>query len=269
MSDLALNRPVPRLSAARRSNGLRDMVTMIDRSVRLSRRNLDALITALVLPIMLMLMFVYLFGGAINTGTAYVRYVVPGVILLCAGFGSATTAVSVSQDMHNGVIDRFRSMDIGAPALLTGHVVASVVRNLASSVLVFAVALAIGFRPHASVAQWAGAVGVLVLFMLAVSWFAAMVGLLAGSPEAASGFTFFVMFLPYASSAFVPIATMPSWLHGFARHQPCTPVIESIRGLLAGHAPGSNASMAAIWCVGILIVSVVGSTFAFRRRTAN
>jgi ABC-2 type transport system permease protein len=109
----------------------------------------------------------------------------------------------------------------------------------------------------------------LVLFMLAVSWFAAMVGLFATSPEAASGFTFFVMFLPYASSAFVPIDTMPSWLHGFSRHQPCTPVIESIRALLAGHAPGSSASVAAIWCVGILVVSVAGSTVAFRRRTAG
>jgi len=269
MSDLTLDRPAPRLTVARPSTGFRDTVTMIDRCVRLSRRNVDALITALMLPIMLMLMFVYLFGGAINTGTAYVTYVVPGVILLCAGFGSATTAVSVSQDMKNGIIDRFRSMDIGAAALLTGHVVASVIRNLASSVLVFGVALAIGFRPHATVAQWAAAIGVLVLFMLAVSWFAAMVGLFASSPEAASGFTFFVMFLPYASSAFVPIATMPSWLHGFSRHQPCTPVIESIRALLAGHALGSNGWIAAIWCIGILAVSVVGSTFAFRRHTAS
>lgn len=268
MSDIALDRPASRSSASRPSTGFRDTATMIDRCVRLSRRNIDALITALLLPIMLMLMFVYLFGGAINTGTAYVTYVVPGVILLCAGFGSATTAVSVSQDMRNGIIDRFRSMDIGPAALLTGHVVASVVRNLASSVLVFGVALAIGFRPHASVVQWAAAIGVLALFMLAVSWFAAMVGLFATSPEAASGFSFLVMFLPYASSAFVPIATMPGWLHGFSRHQPCTPVIESIRALLAGQAPGSNASVAAIWCVAILAVSVAGSTFAFRRRTA-
>ena len=268
MSDIALDRPGSRLSVSRPSAGFRDTVTMVDRCVRLSRRNMDALITALLLPIMLMLMFVYLFGGAINTGTAYVTYVVPGVILLCAGFGSATTAVSVSQDMKNGIIDRFRSMDIGPAALLTGHVVASVVRNLASSVLVFGVALAIGFRPHASAVQWAATIGVLVLFMLAVSWFAAMVGLFASSPEAASGFTFFVMFLPYASSAFVPIDTMPSWLHGFSRHQPCTPVIESIRALLAGHAPGSDASIAAIWCVGILAVSVAGSTVGFRRRTA-
>jgi ABC-2 type transport system permease protein len=257
------------MPAARPSAAVRDTFTMIDRCVRLSRRNMDALITALMLPIMLMLMFVYLFGGAINTGTAYVTYVVPGVILLCAGFGSATTAVSVTQDMHNGIIDRFRSLDIGAWPLLTGHVVASAARNAVSSALVFGVALAIGFRPHASPSEWLAAIGLLLLFMLAVSWFAAMVGLLASSPEAANGFTFFVMFLPYASSAFVPINTMPSWLHGFSRHQPCTPVIESIRALLAGQPVGSDVPIAVAWCAGILAVSVVASTVAFPRRTGR
>lgn len=264
MSESALILPAARPSAA-----LRDAGTMIVRGVRLSARNTEALITSLMLPIMLMLMFVYLFGGAINTGTKYVTYVVPGVIMLCAGFGSATTAVSISQDMTGGIIDRFRSMDISARALVAGHVVASVVRNAASTTLVFGVALAIGYRPHANLAEWLGAIGILLLFMLAVSWFAAMVGLMASSPEAANGFTFFVMFLPYASSAFVPIATMPSWLHGFARHQPCTPIIESIRSLLAGQPVGSNAAVAIAWCVGILAVSVVASTVAFRRRTGN
>jgi ABC-2 type transport system permease protein len=245
-----------------------DTATMIGRSVRLSRRNVEALITSLALPIMLMLMFVYLFGGAIDTGTAYVNYVVPGVILLCAGFGSATTAVSVSQDMHGGIVDRFRSMNLGGTALIGGHVVASVLRNAASTVLVFGVAVAIGYRPHASPLQWAGVVGLLALFMTAISWLAATVGLFASTPEAANGFTFLVMFLPYASSAFVPIATMPSWLHGFARHQPCTPLIESIRALLSGHAPGPATVTSIIWCGGILAVSVVASAVAFRRRTS-
>ena len=167
MSDLALTLP-----AARPTTAVRDALTMIGRGVRLSTRNTDALITSIMLPIMLMLMFVYLFGGAIDTGTKYVTYVVPGVIMLCAGFGSATTAVSVSQDMRNGIIDRFRSMDIGAPALIAGHVVASVIRNAASSTLVFGVALAIGYRPHAGVGEWLAVIGVLLLFMLALSWFA-------------------------------------------------------------------------------------------------
>jgi ABC-2 type transport system permease protein len=264
MSDLALTLPNARGAELLRATG-----TMISRSVRLSRRNLDALITSLMLPIMLMLLFVYLFGGAINTGTRYVTYVVPGVILLCAGFGSSTTAVSVSLDMANGIIDRFRSMDISPAAIVAGHVVASVVRNIVSSALVFGVALAIGYRPHASVAEWLAVIGILLLFMFAVSWLAAVFGLLAKSAEAANAFTFVVMFVPYASSAFVPIHTMAGWLQGFSRHQPCTPITESLRALLAGHAAGSNAITAVTWCLGILAVSMVASVAAFRRRTRS
>ena len=177
-------------------------VTMAGRCTRVSLRQIDALLTSLMLPVVLMLMFVYLFGGAIETGTKYVTYVVPGVILLCAGFGSATTAVNVSQDMTRGIVDRFRSMDIGGPVLLAGHVAASIVRNAASTVLVFAVALAIGFRPSAGPLDWLAVAGVLLAFMLAISWLAAAIGLLARSPEAATGFAFLGMFLPYASSAF-------------------------------------------------------------------
>jgi ABC-2 type transport system permease protein len=266
VSEIALTLP-----AGRPAGALRDTFTMIDRGVRLSRRNIEAMITSLMLPVMLMLLFVYLFGGAINTAGAgrYVDYVVPGVIILCAGFGSATTAVSVSNDMTGGIIDRFRSMDLSGASLIAGHVVASVIRNAASSLLVFGVALSIGFRPHASVAQWLGVAGLLLAFMAAVSWLAATVGMLAGTPEGASGFTFFVMFVPYASSAFVPISTMPSWLHGFARHQPCTPVIEAVRALLNGHAPGSAAVTALAWCGGILAISVIASAVAFRRRTGR
>jgi ABC-type transport system involved in cytochrome c biogenesis permease component len=163
VSDLAL--PV-------RGRTLRtDTLTMIGRSVRLSRRNHEALLTSLTLPIMLMLLFVYLFGGAINTGTRYVTYVVPGVLLLCAAFGSSLTAVAVTEDLKKGVIDRFRSMDVSGASVLGGQVVASVLRNLTSTVLVFGVAFAIGFRPAADAGQWALAAGVLLLFILAVSWF--------------------------------------------------------------------------------------------------
>lgn len=241
--------------------------TMAGRSVRLSRRNVDAMIMSLMLPIMLMLLFVYLFGGAINTGTAYVTYVVPGVILLCAGFGAATTAVTVSTDMTGGAIDRFRSMDVSGSALLAGHVVASVARNTASTVIVLGVALLIGFRPTGAVMRWLAAAGVLLLFIVAISSLAAAVGLFAASPEAAGGFTFFVMFLPYPSSAFVPIDTMPDWLHGFARNQPATPVIESLRGLLLGAPLGSSPWLALAWCAGIVAVSVALSVVLFRRRT--
>jgi ABC-2 type transport system permease protein len=242
-------------------------LTMAGRCIRLSSRNIDALVTSLMLPIMLMLMFVYLFGGAIETGGEYVTYVVPGVILLCAGFGSATTAVTVSQDMTGGIVDRFRSMDVGGPAILCGHVAASVLRNAASTVLVFGVAFLIGFRPHAGALDWLAAVGVLLAFVLAVSWLAAAIGLIAKSPEAANGFTFLIMFLPYASSAFVPVDTMPSAIQGFAQHQPITPVIETLRGLLLGTPVGSNPWTALAWCAGILAVSVAASGVLFRRRT--
>lgn len=246
---------------------LADSRTMIGRCLRLTSRNGEAVITALMLPIMLMLVFVYLFGGAINTGTAYVTYVTPGIILLCAGFGASMTAVSVSNDMTGGIIDRFRSRDIGGAAILTGHVVASVARNLASSVLVFGVAFLIGFRPHAGPLDWIAASGVLLMFILALSWMSAAVGLLAKTPEGASGFTFFVTFLPYASSAFVPVDTMPSWIRGFAENQPVTPVTESIRSLLLNEPAGSAPWLAVAWCGGILVVSVVLSTVLFRRRT--
>lgn len=244
-----------------------DGMTMIGRSLRLSRRNLDVLLMSLMLPVVLMLMFVYLFGGAIDTGTEYVSYVVPGVLVLCAGFGSATTAVNVSQDMTNGVMDRFRSLDVSGAAVLSGHVAASVVRNAASTLLVFGIAFLIGFRSGADILGWLAAGAVLLVFILAISWLAALVGLVAGSPEAANGFTFFLMFLPYASSAFVPIDTMPGWLQGFSRHQPVTPVIESVRGLLNGTPVGSSPALAIAWCGGILLVSVALSAVAFRRRT--
>jgi ABC-2 type transport system permease protein len=246
-----------------------DALTLSGRCLRLSRRNVEAVLTALMLPIMLMLLFVYLFGGAIETGTAqYVTYVVPGLLLLCAGYGASVTAVSVSHDMTGGIVDRFRSLDVGGAAVLFGHVTASLVRNGLSTVVVLLVGLAIGFRPDASLLDWVAAAGMLALFVCALSWFAAVIGLLAKTPEGAAGFTFFVMFLPYPSSAFVPIHTMPSWIQGFATHQPVTPVIETIRSLLLGTPAGSSPWEALAWCVGILGVSVLLASVLFRRRTA-
>ncbi|PZG12037.1 multidrug ABC transporter permease [Micromonospora craterilacus] len=241
---------------------------MIGRCVRLSRRNVDALLTSLLLPVILMLFFVYLFGGAIDTGSAYVTYVVPGVLLLCAGFGAAGTAVSVTTDLTNGMIERLRTMDVGATSIVAGHVLASVARNLVSTALVLAVAVAIGFRPAVAPLRWLAAVGVLLLFVLAVSWLSAAFGLLARTPEAASGYTFLVMFLPYPSSAFVPVETLPSWLRGFAEHQPVTSVIESLRGLLLDTPVGSAPARAAAWCLGLLALAVVLSAVLFRRRIA-
>ncbi|GAA0722793.1 ABC transporter permease [Dactylosporangium roseum] len=242
-------------------------LTMGGRSLRLGRRNVDGLILALVLPVMLMVVFVYLFGGAIQTGTEYVTYVVPGIMLLCVSFGSSMTAVSVANDLAGGIVDRLRSLDVGGAAILAGHVTASVARNALSSVLVFGVAYLLGFRPQADGWQWLAAAGILLLVIAAVSWFAAALGMLARSPEAASGYTFFITFLPYASSAFVPIDTMPSWLRGFAGSQPVTPITESLRGLLLDQPVGDAPWRAAAWCAGILLVSIVAAAVLFRART--
>lgn len=258
MSDLAL----------RPANPAGDLMVMVRRALRLTTRNTDALMTSLALPIMLMLLFVYLFGGAIDTGTKYVTYVVPGVIMLCASFGASLTAVAVTNDMTNGIIDRFRSLDVRGVSVLGGHVAASAARNLVSTALVLGVAFLIGFRPAASVVDWLAAIGLLLVAILALSWASAAVGLLARSPEAAGGFTFFVMFLPYPSSAFVPVETMPSWIHGFADNQPFTPLIESLRGLLLDVPVGNSPWLALAWCVGILAASVVATGFLFARRTA-
>ncbi|TXS52679.1 ABC transporter permease [Streptomyces sp. t39] len=242
-------------------------LTMAGRCVRLSRRDGDALVTSLMLPLMLMLVFIYFFGGAIDTGTQYVNYVVPGILVLCAAFGAAGTAVRVSEDMKSGIIDRFRSLDIGGTSVIAGHVAASTLRNLLATALVLGVGLLIGFRPSATAAGWLAAVGVLLVFLVALSWLSAAVGLLARTPEAAGGFTFVMMFLPYPSSAFVPIDTMPSWLHGFADHQPVTPLIESLRGLLHDQPVGSSPWVALAWCGGILAVAVALSRVLFAART--
>ena len=253
----------PRLSSA---PAWSEALTLMGRAFRLSMRNVDALMTAFALPVLLMLMFVYLFGGAIHTGTHYVDYVVPGVLLVCVGFGASTTAVSVAHDLTSAIIDRFRSMDVRGETLINGHVTASVARNLVSTTLVFAVAVAIGFRPQGNPANWLAAVGILALFMLALSWFAAAVGILVRSPEAAQGITFLISFLAYPSSAFVPIHTMPSWLQGFAANQPVTAVADASRALLDGAPVGAGAWRAIAWSIGILVGSIGLAGGLYRRR---
>jgi ABC-2 type transport system permease protein len=257
MSDLATSTPVGQA------------LTMAGRCLRVSRRQVDALIMSLLLPVLLMVMFVELFGGAIDTGTKYVTYVVPGVILLCAGFGSATTAVSVSQDMTGGLMDRLRSMNVSGKAVLAGHVTASVARTAVSIELVFLVAAVLGFEPSAGPLDWLAVAGVLLAFVIAVSSLAVAIGLLAKSPEAANGFTFFVTFLPYASSGFVPVRTMPSWIQGFAQRQPITPITETLRGLLLGTGVGSNPWQALAWCGAVTATSVAVSSVLFQRRIAR
>jgi ABC-2 type transport system permease protein len=246
-----------------------DTRVMVTRSVRRSLRDPEAFFTALMLPVILMLLFVYVFGGAMRTGTSYVDYVVPGLIVLCAGFGAGTTATAVAQDMTNGIVDRFRSMPVTPSSVLSGHVVASLLRNLLATLLVICVGLAVGWRPTGSVLDWLGAIALVVLFILALSWLAAAVGLLAGSPEAANSMTIVLMFLPYVSTAFVPVDTMPTWLGGFAEHQPMTPVIETLRGLWMGTPLEREPLLAVAWSMGILVVAMLGASLLFARRAVR
>ncbi|HTA03355.1 MAG TPA: ABC transporter permease [Streptosporangiaceae bacterium] len=251
-----------------------DSRVMVQRCVRRSLRNPEAFFTALMLPVILMLLFVYVFGGALNTGVKYVDYVVPGLIVLCAGFGAGTTAVAVATDMTNGIIDRFRSMPIKSSSVLVGHIVASLARNLIATALVIGVGLGVGWRPTASPAAWLAAVAMIVLFVLALSWLAAGVGLFARNVEAANAATFVFMFIPYVSTAFVPARTMPGVLRAFAAHQPFTPIVETMRGLWMGHtstgaAVGHEAWIAIACCAGLLVVSVTAASWLFQHRTAT
>ena len=246
-----------------------DSAAMVGRSVKHTVRNLESLLVSVILPVVLMLMFVYVFGGAIDPSGHYANYVVPGIILLCTGYGAASTAVDVAQDLADGVVDRFRSMPILSSAVLTGHVVASVARNALATLLVIGVAFLTGFRPDAGAVEWAAGVGVLLLWVLALSWVAVCFGLLARTVEGANAFTFLVLFLPYLSSAFVPVETMKAGLRAVAAHQPVTPVTETLRGLLLGTPIGSYGWQALAWCAGLLAAAYTAATILFRRRTTT
>ena len=251
------------------SQAVADSMTMIGRSIRLSRRNTDTLVMSVVLPLMMMALFVYVFGGAIATGTAYVNYVVPGIVLLCAGYGAAATAMSVADDMTSGMVDRLRSMPIRPFVVLTGHVAASATRNALSTAIVVAAAVAMGFRPDGTVLEWLAAAGLLLLYVLALSWLAAGLGAVARSVESASALSFFMLFLPYLSSAFVPTDTMPAALGAISEHQPITPIIETVRGLLTGTPIGDNGALALAWSVGLLVASFLLATALYRRRVRD
>ncbi|MBD0384404.1 ABC transporter permease [Paenibacillus sedimenti] len=257
MNDL---QPIPKPASFAATNAV-----FIGRSILHSLRNIESLLMAIMLPIMLMLLFTYVFGGAIDPSGDYVNYVVPGIILLCAGFGSSSTAVDVATDMTNGIIDRFRTMPIRSISVITGHVAASLIRNSLATCMVIGVALLVGFRPSANMLEWLGALGVIVLFILTFTWLFAAIGIVTGSPSAASGYGFALLFLPYLSSAFVPTSTMPAWLQGFANHQPITPVIETIRGLLTGTPVMDNGWWAIGWCAALLVIAIGWCSLAFRR----
>jgi ABC-2 type transport system permease protein len=257
---------------------LSDTGVMIGRGLRRSVRDPEAFFTSLFLPIVLMLLFVYVFGGAFNAGVGanggYVNYVVPGLIVLCAGFGAGTTAVAVALDMSSGIVDRFRSMPIASWTVLAGQIVASLARNLLATALVIGVGLGVGWRPAGGPLGWLGAIAMIVLFITAISWLAACFGLAVGSPEAANGATFIFMFIPYLSSAFVPAGTMAKALRPVAANQPFTAVIETMRGLWMGRTStgattGHEALLAVAYFGAILVVSMALATWLFKHRTAG
>ncbi|MFF1877731.1 ABC transporter permease [Leifsonia sp. NPDC058230] len=272
MSTALLPERVVRLTtppASRAVSGATSTLVFIGRSLRHTLRNVEVLTMAIVLPIMLMLLFTYVFGGAIDSGGDYVNYVVPGIILLCAGFGSSSTAVDVADDMTNGIVDRFRTMPLRSNGVITGHVVASLTRNLLATGVVIGVALLVGFRPTGNALQWLGAIGMIALFILAITWLYAALGLAARTPAAASGYGFALLFLPYLSSAFVPTDTMPTWLQWIADNQPITPVIETIRGLLFNTDIGDRAWWAVGWCLVIIVGAYIWTAILFRRKAGR
>jgi len=252
-----------------RISGLTAESVFVGRSLRHSLRDGESLLMAIMLPVMLMLLFTFVFGGAIDPTGGYVDYVVPGIILLCAGFGASSTAVYVANDMKAGIIDRFRTMPLRASAVLTGHVISSLLRNLLATGVVIGVALLVGFRPTADVWGWTGAVAMIALWILAITYLFAAIGLAASSPEAANGYGFIILFLPYLSSAFVPVTTMPDWLQWIAENQPITPIIETIRGLLMGTPMGDAAWWGVGWCLAILAFAFVWGAWVFRRKAGR
>jgi ABC-2 type transport system permease protein len=255
--------PRPRLT------GLTAERVFVGRSLRHSLRDGESLLMAILLPVLLMLMFTWVFGGAIDPSGAYVDYVVPGIILTCAGFGASSTAVYVANDMRTGIIDRFRTMPLRAGAVLTGHVVASVLRNLVATAVVIGVGILVGFRPTATPLEWLALTALIALYILAITYLFAAIGLAAGSPEGANGYGFILLFLPYLSSAFVPVASMPEWLQPVAATQPITPIVETIRGLL-DDAPLHGEQWWAIgWCLVILVVAAAWGSWLFRRRAGR
>ncbi|WP_374999714.1 ABC transporter permease [Aeromicrobium sp. CTD01-1L150] len=243
-----------------------DARAMSHRSLLRAWREPDAFFMALFLPVVLIVLFVYVFGGAMDTGVAYENYVVPGLIVLCAGYGAGSTAISLAHDLDAGVIDRFRSMPISAGSVIVGHVVASVARNVVATTLVIAVGLLVGWRPTGGPLAWLAAVGLILLFIVAVSWLCAALGLLVKTPEAATSVAIIPLFLPYLSTAFVPAETLPAVLRGFAEHQPYTPVIETLRGLWMGTPLDSHPWWAIGWCLVTLAVAAVAGARLFARR---
>ena len=237
------------------------------RSLRHITRSPDTIITTTIMPIAFLLLFVYVFGGAINTGSdSYVNYLLPGILLITIASGISYTAFRLFLDMKSGIFERFQSMPIARSSVLWAHVLTSLVANLISVVVVVLVALLMGFRSGAGVLGWLAVSGTLVLFTLALTWIAVIPGLTAKSVDGVSAFSYPLIFLPFISSAFVPTSTMPGPVRAFAEYQPVTSIVNAIRDLLAQRPVGANLWIAFAWCAGILVVAYLLASISYRRR---
>ncbi|OMD79955.1 MULTISPECIES: ABC transporter permease [Paenibacillus] len=233
-----------------------DMSVMLGRSMRHILRSMDTIITVTIMPIAFMLLFVYVFGGAIQAGTDnYVNYLLPGIILIAIASGVTYTAYRLFNDVQKGIFQRFHSMPIACSTMLWGHVLTSLISNAISVSVIILVALIMGFRSSAGVLSWLAVAGILILFMLALTWVAAIAGLSAKSVDGATAFSYPIIFLPFISSAFVPTESMPPVVRAFAENQPVTSIVEAVRSLLMGQPVGNDIWGAIIWCIAILVVA--------------
>jgi ABC-2 type transport system permease protein len=244
-----------------------DTAVLTGRSLRHITRSMDTIITTTIMPIAFMLLFVYVFGGAINSGsTSYVTYLLPGILLITIASGIAYTAFRLFMDTQSGIFERFNSMPIARSSVLWAHVLTSLVANMISLVVVVLVALVMGFRSSAGVLAWLAVAGVLALFTLALTWLAVIPGLTAKTVDGASAFSYPLIFLPFISSAFVPTATMPGPVRWFAENQPVTSIVNSIRDLFTSQPVGTDIWVALAWCVAILIMAYVFAMITYRRK---
>ncbi|HEY1699025.1 MAG TPA: ABC transporter permease [Trebonia sp.] len=246
-----------------------DTAVMLKRSLRHILRSPDTIITTAIMPIAFMLLFRYVFGGAIKTGAGnYVDYLLPGILLIAIASGISYTAYRLFQDMQGGIFERFHSMPITRSSVLWGHVLTSLVANGVSVVIIIGVGLIMGFRSSAGVLPWLAVAGMLILFTLTLTWLALIAGLTAKSTDGASAFSYPLIFLPLISSAFVPTATMPGPVRAFAQNQPVTSIVDTIRDLLARQPAGDAIWIALAWCAGILLVAYAFAMLAYRRKIA-
>jgi ABC-2 type transport system permease protein len=246
-----------------------DTAVMLGRSMRHVTRSMDTIITVTIMPIAFMLMFVYVFGGAIRAGTDnYVNYLMPGILLIAIASGISYTAFRLFTDMQSGIFERFHSMPIARSSVLWGHVLTSLMSNAISVVVIVLVGLLIGFRSPVGLLAWLAVAGILLLFTFALTWVAVIAGLSASSIDGASAFAYPIIFLPFVSSAFVPTDTMPGPVRAFAENQPVTSIVDTIRALLVQQPVGGAIWISLTWLVGVLIVAYAFAMVAYRRKIA-